>query len=93
MSNKLKITMVSLEQPCSACLIIEGHLKEMLEKLHKRVDNIYIEHIVLKDLREVHNVEGLELEKFPALLINDEQITAGSLPPLEQLLGEIKKHL
>jgi hypothetical protein len=85
-TKKTKITLISLEQPCSACLIIEGHINEMLAKLEKRQVGIEIEHIVIPDLKNVHAIEGLEVEKFPALIINEEQITAGELPQLEQLL-------
>lgn len=90
MLNKIKITMVSLDQPCTACLIIEGHLKEMLAKLEIRMDNIEVENIIIHDLKNIHSIEGLEIEKFPALLINNEQITAGSLPPLDVLLNQLK---
>lgn len=89
--KKVNITLVSLEQPCSACLIIEGHLKEMLGKIEKRMDYINIEHIVLENLKDLHRIEGLEVEKFPGLILNGEQITAGSLPPLDQLLSQIKR--
>ena len=90
MLNKIKITMVSLDQPCTACLIIEGHLKEMLAKLEIRMDNIEVENIIIHDLKNIHSIEGLEIEKFPALLINNEQITAGSLPPLDVFLNQLK---
>lgn len=85
-----KITMVSLDQPCTACIIIEGHLKEMLAKLEIRMDNIEVENIIIHDLKNIHSIEGLEIEKFPALLINNEQITAGSLPSLDVLLNQLK---
>jgi hypothetical protein len=89
--KEVAITLVSLEQPCSACIIIEGHIKEMLSKLEKRMDYIRMEHVIIDNLKEIHRIEGLEVEKFPALILDGEQITAGSLPPLDQLLFEIKR--
>jgi hypothetical protein len=85
-TKKNRITLISLEQPCSACLIIEGHINEMLAKLEKRQCGIEIQHIIIPDLKNVHSIEGLEVEKFPALIIDGEQITAGELPKIEQLL-------
>lgn len=87
---KPRITMVSLKEPCSACLIIDGLLRETLDKLGRETD-IDVEFIVLENLKDVSKVEGLEVEKFPALLINGEQVTAGGLVTERQLRSLISQ--
>ena len=81
------IQVISLKNPCSACLIVGGAVNEMLDKLKKDHENIKVERLVLEDLRQVHSVKGLEVEKFPAVIINGEQITAGSIPSKKYLLS------
>lgn len=90
MTRRVKVTVVSLKQPCSACLIIYGIIKEMLEKIQKDFEFVDIEYVELDNLKQVHSISGLEVEKFPALIINDEQLTAGSIPAKEQLISIIR---
>ncbi|HBM75085.1 MAG TPA: hypothetical protein DD429_05965 [Clostridiaceae bacterium] len=90
MAQKVKVTLISLKHPCTACLITYGLIKEILEKIRKDFDFVEIEYLELEDLKHIHSIPGLEVEKFPALLINDEQITAGSLPMKKQLITIIK---
>lgn len=89
-NGKIIVKLVSLKDPCSACVIIDGLLKEMLIKIQKEMDNVQVEIIELNNLNQVHSIKGLEVEKFPAVLINDEQVTAGSLPSRQQLIAMIK---
>jgi hypothetical protein len=49
-----------------------------------------LEIIELDNLKQVAMVQGLEVEKLPAVLINNEQVTAGSLPTKEQLISMIQ---
>lgn len=89
--KQVKITLISLKQPCSACLIIGGLVVEMLGKIIRDCNYVYIENIELDNLKDVHSIEGLEIENFPAIIINGEQITAGSLPMEEQLISIIRR--
>jgi len=88
--KEVKIELISLKQPCTACLITEGLIREILEKIRSQYDYVKIEYVKLENLKEVHKIEGLEVEKFPALIINGEQITAGSLPMKKQLISIIE---
>lgn len=94
MNNKVNIKIISLKEPCTACVIIGDAIKEILEKVKRESEkmglNINIEILELEDLKQIHTIEGLEVEKFPAVIINGEQITAGSIPSKKQLLHIVK---
>ena len=88
--KKIKITLVSLKDPCTACNIIYGLIKETLEKIQKEYSNVEVDFIELEHIKNASKVEGLEVEKFPAVLVNGEQITAGSLITKKQLVSIIQ---
>lgn len=88
--GKIIIKLVSLKDPCTACHIIDGLIKETLEKVQKEFDNVEVKLVELEHINEAAEVEGLEVEKFPAVLINNEQITAGSLLTKRQLVSIIQ---
>lgn len=88
--GKIKITLVSLKDPCTSCNIIYGLIKEALEKVQKEYSNVEVELIELDHIKKASEVEGLEVEKFPAVLVNNEQITAGSLLTKRQLVSIIQ---
>jgi len=88
--RKVKITLVSLKDPCTACNIIYGLIKETVEKVQKEYSNVEVELVELEHIKEASKVEGLEVEKFPAVLVNNEQITAGSLLTKRQLVSIIQ---
>lgn len=90
MPRAVKVTIVELKEPCSACLITGNLIKEMLGSICSEYSYAAMESIVLQDLKDVHDIDGLEVEKFPALLINNEQISAGSLLMKGELLSLIK---
>ncbi len=79
------LKMVSLTEPCSACVMIDGLIHEMLDKLLIKFPQARIEYQVVEHLKDIRQVKGLEVEKFPALFLNDDQITAGTLPTPQQL--------
>jgi len=81
----VKITVVSLSDPCSACNIIYGLVKEIMNKFKEKYSFIDINYIEIKDLKDIYSIEGLEVEKFPAIIINGEQITAGTIPDIKEL--------
>lgn len=80
-----KLRLVSLTEPCSACVVIDGLIREMLAKLSWEFPCVAIEYQILDNLKDIRLVEGLEVEKFPALFLDDVQMTAGSLPMPQQL--------
>lgn len=86
---KVKVNIVALKEPCSACFIIGGLVKQIFDKLQKEMDFIEVEYTELEDLKNIHNIQGLEVEKFPAVIINGEQITAGTIPDKKELKNRL----
>ncbi|MBC5648278.1 thioredoxin family protein [Christensenella tenuis] len=80
-----EVVLVTLEQPCTACLIACRLTEEIIEKVRKRDGDFPFRIIRLKHIREIKDVEGLEVEKFPAVIIDGEQVTAGTFPNPEML--------
>ncbi len=87
---KVKITIVTLKEPCSACLILNNLVKEIMAKLQKKFDNLDIQYVEFSNLAMIHEIEGLEVEKFPAIIVNGEQVTAGELPDINYLISAIE---
>ena len=87
---RVKINVVILQNPCSACFIIGGLVREMFEKLQIKMDFIDVEYKELEDLKSLHSIEGLEVESFPAIIINGEQITAGTIPDKREIIKRIE---
>ncbi len=83
--KKVKITMVAMKEPCAACVITGDLLRETLEKLRSQRDDVEVSCVLLEHPGEAAGVEGLEVERYPALIINGEQVSAGSLLTVRQL--------
>lgn len=80
---------VNLAQPCTACIITCSLVKEILKKLQKTHGDFSMEVVELAHIKDAVSVEGLEVEKFPAIIIDGEQVTAGSLPSKNMLISYI----
>lgn len=87
---RVKVKIITLKDPCSACFIIGGLVKEIFEKLQKEIEFINVEYIELEDLKKLHDIAGLEVEGFPAIMINGEQITAGTVPNRKEIVSRIQ---
>ncbi len=72
--------MVSLEQPCTACTITTNLVIEILTKRQKKQDSFDLDVIKLKHIKELCAIEGVEVEKLPLIIVDGEQITAGTFP-------------
>ena len=90
---RVNINVVVLQDPCSACFIIGGLVKEMFNKLEKEMDFIDVKYTELEDLKNLHDIEGLEVESFPAIIINGEQITAGTVPNKKEVIKRLEWEL
>ena len=87
---RVKIDVVILQDPCSACFIMSGLVREICDKLQKKIDFIDVEYNELENLKNLHSIEGLEVERFPAIIINGEQITAGTIPDIREIMKRIQ---
>lgn len=84
----MQIKIVCMKYPCNSCIIIQGLVKEVIEKVLKQ-RNVEYEEVVLNHPNDVFKIEGMEVEKLPAIIFDGEQITAGSLISTKQLLNLI----
>ena len=80
-----KLKFVCLKYPCNACLIVQDLLTEVLGKVSAQT-GAACETVTLDRPNQAYTVPGLEVEKFPAIIIDDEQVTAGDLVPTRKLL-------
>ncbi len=79
------INVISLKQPCTACVITTNLVFELMQKLQKRDSELEINLIKLAHINELYAIKGVEVEKLPIILVDDEQITAGSFPTREMI--------
>lgn len=84
-----KLTMITLEYPCTACVIIDGLLKEIMQKVKNLIPEVETEIIILKHPKELYAIDGIEVEKFPIIMLDGEQISAGSLLSTKQIISLI----
>lgn len=68
-----------MASPCTACVILNALNIETLDKVARERSDFSWELVQLMHPKDVATVEGLEVEKMPAVLINGEQITAGTI--------------
>lgn len=77
--------MVSLKAPCSACIIITNLLKEMLGQVARKNPQVQVQVVLLQDVRQLEEVPGAQGKRFPILLFNGKQMSAGLLPREDEL--------
>ncbi len=92
MLQGVHIKVVSMKYPCTACLMVYQLVKESVDRILKEFEGLAVEYVELENLRNVSQIGGLEVEKFPAVLINDEQVTAGSIITRRQLAGLLEEY-
>lgn len=82
----IRARLVMAAYPCNACQIANDLNVETLKKVSAMRDDFQFEIILVGHPRELAGVEGLEVEKLPAVLINGEQISAGSVLAPRQVM-------
>ena len=87
------IKLVTMANPCSACLMIDGLMRGLLRKTADGMDNVELVIEELRHPKECADIDGLEVEKLPAVLIDGEQVTAGGLLHRRQLIKMIESHI
>lgn len=87
------VRLVTMANPCSACLMIDNLLRELFQKVSAQMENVEFAVEVLNHPRECSGVVGLEVEKLPVVIIGDEQVTAGGLLHRRQLIQMIEMRM
>ena len=82
-----KIIMIDLLHPCTACVIADNLLRESLAKVQKQRDDVDVEILALSHPRELARFPAVEVEKLPLLIIDDEQVSAGSFLTPRQIMA------
>lgn len=77
--------MITMAEPCTACVITAGLMRETLDRFEKLYPGVAVSIVELKHPNEIKTVEGLEVEKFPALMIDGVQVSAGNIVTVRQL--------
>ncbi len=89
-STRFHAKLIVQSAPCTACVIINSLNIETLDKLSETRKDFSWELIEIKTLSQAlcldfEKISGLEVEKLPAVLINDEQISAGTIITPKQI--------
>ncbi len=79
------------KSPCTACVIVNHLNMETLQKIAASRSDFTWEIVEIGHPREVWQIEGFEVEKLPAILIDDEQISAGNIISPRQLAKFLDK--
>ena len=91
------IRLITMANPCSACFMTDNLLRALIKKVAEQMKaenkNIEFEIEILNHPRECAGIAGLEIEKLPAVIIDDEQITAGGLLHRRQLIKMIEMRM
>ncbi|HML49550.1 MAG TPA: thioredoxin family protein [Clostridia bacterium] len=82
-----KIVMIDLLHPCTACVIADNLLRESLGKVQKARADVEVEIVALSHPRELARYPAVEVEKMPLLIIDDEQVSAGSFLTPRQIIA------
>ncbi len=75
----IDLTLVVQRPPCGACQVIEQLLRESLERAVREDERLSLHVREIRHPSELRDVPGLEVEKMPAVLVNDEQVSAGRI--------------
>lgn len=78
MTSEIKI--ITLRHPCSQCLILTDCAIQIAERLAKKYKDVSLVVCTLDSPSKARQIKELEVEKFPAIIYNGIQITAGSIP-------------
>ncbi|MDR3552957.1 MAG: hypothetical protein P4L75_07520 [Clostridia bacterium] len=86
-----KAKLVVMAQPCTACVIINSLNMESLERVAAQCADFSWELVQITHPRRLKTVAGLEVEKLPAVIVDGEQLTAGSVLPPRRLLAFLEE--
>jgi hypothetical protein len=79
--------MIDLSHPCTACLITDNLLTESLEKVKKMRGDIEVEFVIVEHPSELTSFPEVEVERMPLLIVDGEQVSAGSFLTPRQIIA------
>lgn len=82
-----KITMIDLSHPCTACLITDNLLVESREKVKRARADVEVEIVSIEHPIELKLYPEVEVERMPLLIIDGEQVSAGSFLTPRQIIA------
>ena len=89
----MTVTLVTMIHPCSACQMIDCLMRDLFDSMKDTNPGVMFQVVVLNHPSELSSIEGLNEKNLPAVLIDGEQITAGTLLHRRQLEDHIQKRL
>ena len=89
--SNVKLTIVTIRDLCTACFIVEGAVRQIMEKMAPILAEVDVEWNVHIDPAEAMKYPYLEMPSFPALFLNGEQVTAGTIPDRRELARWIEE--
>ena len=91
MADSISIILVSKDQHCLSCTLSDQIVREVLQQIKKKHPSYSVKHIQLSADQKC-TIPAIKIHQFPSLILNDKQITAGSIiteERLEELINNI----
>ena len=85
----MTVQLVEMKNPCQSCIIVSDLMISLFEKFKPEYPDVDFIITIIEKPEEIRKIQGLEVEIFPAVLINDEQITCGNILHRRQLKSYI----
>jgi hypothetical protein len=79
------VKLVTMKNPCQACLIISDLMVGLFEKISTDYNDVDFSVVKLERPEDLYKIPGLVIEKLPAVIIDDEQVSCGSILHKRQL--------
>ncbi len=83
------VQLVEMKNPCQSCIIVSDLMISLFEKIKPDYSDVEFVIKVIEKPGDISKIPGLEVEMFPAVLIDDEQITCGNILHKRQLKAYI----
>jgi hypothetical protein len=83
------VQLVEMKNPCQSCIIVSDLMINLFERIKPEYPDVDFVITILERPEDARKVDGLEIDLFPAILIDKEQITAGNILHKRQLKGYI----
>ena len=79
------VRLVTMKNPCQACMIVSDLMVGLFDKISAQYNDVEFLVIMLERPEELCKIPGLVMEKLPAVIINDEQVSCGNVLHRRQL--------